>query len=584
MSTASILTPQVSEVAERFLWDFPFYARVNLKVKSKTRAIVPFVLHDEQLIMWESVRDQMRRGEPVRQAYLKPRQIGSSTFCQGISWWQITTVPNTNALTLAHEIKTTRRIIEMADVFYDYMPVKPMRRFRTKSEFVLENPDELTRATNPGLRSRIEMHTAGKVGGGRGPMNHILHCSEISSWPFPEEIWTAFSQSVPYSPGTFIFLESTALGGGDWWHEFYQDCKRPTSAFRALFIPWFIVKEYCIRDPILVDRYMTKKNLDFEEKRLVRKFKVSQGQLAWRRYKIQEDFKGNDDGFRKEYPAEEEDAWSMVGNPIFDVVRLKRAYDHARPPAMQGYLDGGIRFKKDDTGPIAVYHKPTSGRRYMVGADVALGVPKGDYSCAVVLDVDDEVCAVWWGHVDPITFAHELEKIGRYYNNATVAVEIESIGYATMAELKLTYWNQFRWRHLDRVTEERTNQIGWVTNAKTKHLIEGHMANLIKEGEIAFNDKDLIQEFLQYVENPDGRHGAMPPNHDDRVMACMIAAWCNHLDRPKGNGGRVILPHEYVDALPASAKKDPDFALSHDMGQHLLQRRRDEDGHDWRYI
>lgn len=553
------------------LRDFPHFAKSLLKIKTKDRRIVPFVLNGEQEIIWEAIKSQLDENDPVRIATCKPRQVGASTLCQGLCWWKLTTQENTHALSIAHETKATQRIFSMSQVFFDYMPMKPMRRYSTRQEIVLENADDYARIDNPGLRSRLELGTAGKMGTGRSATVHVLHCSEIAQWPYPEELIGGLFPSVPYEPNTMILMESTAHGAGEYWHEFWQECKNGENQFIPVFIPWFTVKEYQL-SPEQTARWMVKRGYDEEEKRLRRIFKISDERLAWRRMRINE-FKGNEDSFREEYPADDVECWVVAGNPIFDTHRLLTALEKCRKPQI-GYLDPNLAWRADRKGPISVWRHPVADGRYTIGVDVALGVRGGDYSVVEVVDAGDEQCAEWHGHIDPISFAGEIEKLGRYYNNAVVAIEINNHGFSTQAELRKRYWNCYRWRFMDRFVDKLTDKIGWESNVKTKPLLIAHMSHLVREGDVGIRSKELVQEMMRFIETPSGGEAAAGC-FDDRVMAFMIACYVNDVERPKGAGGSVTMPYDHQP--PQSA--DADYALSHDLGQHLFSG---DDEHDWR--
>lgn len=555
--------------------DFHQFAPKFLQIKTKQRAVIPFVLNGEQEILYAASHAQEQEGLPVRIAVLKPRQIGISTMCQGMVFHRIVTNENTNALAIAHDTKSTQLIFEMSKLFYDGMPFRPMRRYSTRQEIVFENPSEVGRIEIPGLRSRLTIGTAGKMGTGRAATTHVLHCSEIAQWPFPEELVGGLFPSVPYEPGTLILMESTAHGAGDFWHEFLQECHNGENQFAPVFIPWFHVREYQL-DLTLTDRWMSKRPPDSEEKRLVKQYGLTDQRLAWRRMRINE-FKGDEDLFRQEYPCDDVEAWIVSGRPVFDTNRLLLALDRTRKPLSQGYLDGGLKWHDDRKGPIKVWSWPVEGTRYVIGTDVALGVRGGDYSVNCVLDENDDQVCEWHGHLDPISFAGEVEKVARFYNEGLVAIEIENQGFATQAELRKTYYNMYRWRYMDRFSDKLTDKIGWETNVKTKPMLIAHMAHLVREGDIGLHSKDLVQEMMRFIEPGHAASGC----HDDRVMALMIAAYVRSVEYPKGRLGAqgVILP-PWEQEMPEYLT--PDDLRSHDVRQPPPAPWEREEDRDWR--
>jgi hypothetical protein len=275
------------------------------------------------------------------------------------------------------------------------------------------------------------------------------------------------------------------------------------------------------------------------------------------------------------------EAWIVSGRPVFDTNRLLLALDRTRKPARVGYLDGSLRFHDDRKAPIKVWEEPREGCRYTIGVDVALGVRGGDFSVAEVIDEDDVQVAEWHGHIDPISFAGEVEKLARFYRDALVAIEIENQGFATQAEIRKHYYNLYRWRYMDRFSDKLTDKLGWETNLKTKPMLIAHMAHMIREGSCGINSKDLVQEMMRFIETPTGGEAASGC-HDDRVMAFMIACYVRSVDLPKAVPGRGGVTYPWNQDPPEHVSAD--FVLTHDMRQAPDFRLDDEEDADWRMM
>ena len=69
-----------------------------------------------------------------------------------------------------------------------------------------------------------------------------------------------------------------------------------------------------------------------------------------------------------------------------------------------------------------------------------------DYSAAVVMDNKNRVAAVYRNNrIDPSMYGEFLFYLGRYYNNAFLAVESNSMGIATLQKLDhMKYVNLYR--------------------------------------------------------------------------------------------------------------------------------------------
>ena len=88
---------------------------------------------------------------------------------------------------------------------------------------------------------------------------------------------TGCMQTVPDDSGA-IFIESTANGMNNYFHNIWQQAVNKESDFAAVFIPWFCQQEY--------RRGKQPFKLTDEEKSLREFYKLTYGQLRWRRAKI----------------------------------------------------------------------------------------------------------------------------------------------------------------------------------------------------------------------------------------------------------------------------------------------------------
>ena len=120
-------------------------------------------------------------------------------------------------------------------------------------------------------------------------------------------------------------------------------------------------------------------------------------------------------------------------------------------------------------GSIEIYKYPTFDDSFAIGADVSLGVGK-DYSTAIVMNKDREVCAVYRNNtIDPSQFGDLLFYLGRYYNNALLAVESNSMGIATLNRLtQMGYVNMYYQTKMANVSKEEGTRTGWRTTSLSK--------------------------------------------------------------------------------------------------------------------
>lgn len=446
--------------------DFEYYASHLLYIRTKAREYRLFNRwFPSQVRIWNSIKQDLQTNKPVRKIILKPRQAGASTLSEALLWWQVHTVPQTHALVLSMDKDSAQYIFDMARNFYESLPLqhRPMKRYSSKKEIVLENPDEKTRPTNPGLRSRIEVQTAGKYVPPRGANFNLVHFSEVAFWPNAEDIVPAIIPMVPYLPGTMIIYESTANGVDNFFKEEWDAAMRGDSAFDPIFFPWTIMPEYSLPFYSTEERLDFQADLDEEEQELLKLHHISLEQLKWRQFKITE-MQGDVDKFHQEYPITDEEAFLFSGIPIFDRKVLQRV--KTLEPVWTGDIDLYTeQLLADENGLLDIYEHPVEKGDYVIGVDVASGSGE-DYSCMCVLKrtwpngLCDQV-AEWHGKVDPVALGRLAIVLAKYYKDAMLSIEINNHGLTTQTEAQRQYWNFYRWQYFDRVGRTYTQKLGW---------------------------------------------------------------------------------------------------------------------------
>ena len=182
------------------------YIEQNLKIKNPEGKIVPFIFNEPQRIIDEEVQKMIKDGKPVRIIVVKARREGTSTLFLGYGFEKVVRHENMNALIVAHEPEATSDLFDVAKLFYDELPEdeRPMKKYDNKKQLSFENPDEFTKKSNPGLRSKIKTATASKIGAGRGGEIHFLHLSEASHYPNADQLMLSLLPAVHDNPGTYI--------------------------------------------------------------------------------------------------------------------------------------------------------------------------------------------------------------------------------------------------------------------------------------------------------------------------------------------------------------------------------------------
>jgi hypothetical protein len=94
-------------------------------------------------------------------------------------------------------------------------------------------------ASGKSTRGTSKEAGAGRGQLGRGKTISFAHLSELSTWENPHQLDDAFLHAVPRHWRTFVMMESTAKGRGNWWHKHWELSKDGVGRFAPIFIPWY---------------------------------------------------------------------------------------------------------------------------------------------------------------------------------------------------------------------------------------------------------------------------------------------------------------------------------------------------------
>jgi hypothetical protein len=520
------LSPELQKLYEVRV-DFERYCYVNLKIKNKAGEIVPLKFNPIQKVIIEKVLDDLANKRPVRYIILKARQEGVSTLIEAIIYWWTANHKNVKSKIVAHDQETSQVLYDMFRRYHENSnPLfKPKTKYNTRSDLTFDDDD------GTGLKSQIDVSSAKNTGTGRGQTIQCLHGSEVSLWQDGSELMAGLMQAVPKLPNTMIFLESTANGIGDFFHKTWQAAKAGNSVFTPLFFKWSDDPTY--RLPVPPNFKLTD-----EEKVLKIENGLDDEQLAWRRETMKE-FTGDDKKFYQEYPLNDIEAFLASGNPRFNTTALIKMDEKCYEPKSYELIEkeekggkiqfGPIRkeFKLIEVigAPLKIWKEPVAAKKYVIGADVAEGI-NGDFSVATIMDVDTtETVARWRGDAEPAEFGEILEQLGRYYNNALIACEINNHGLTTVQRIRdMHYPNLYRReKGVDERFEEFTSKLGWKTDRKTKPLMINALSEAIYTGQLQDYDHTFIRECMEYVVDDRGRTNAQIGAHDDTVISTAIA-------------------------------------------------------------
>lgn len=488
-----------------------------------TRSVVPFVLNGPQRRLMRVIAQNEKDQRPNRIVILKSRQAGFSTLIQALILHKAITRRNYKALTVAHQVENSGTLFKIGARMYDRLPeeLKEMVKqthFRNGSMVQFNNDSDL------------KVDTANDENAGRGSNYNALHLSEIAFWSNTAALKTARSlrQTTQATPGSMIVMESTPAGMGGLFYKSYMDAKEGKSDYHAVFEPWFDFE----RNEMTPKRLALIQNRDVDtlfdgqgnlridsifEEMLQEKHNLSDDQVCWLRYTLANDCNGDIDDFNQEYPSNDVDCFLASGRLFFKNPRIK-AFDPLTPAS------------KSDEGRLWTYFPPEEGRKYVAfidpaGIQGAHHVDAGaaeDYSVIWVMRRHDyQTVAVWRGKDDPDVVAAKADEIGRNYNKAMLAPEINGSGMVILFKLNDIHHYPIIYRRikLDSVGMPEREEEGWMTNSRNRRPILEGLGELLRDEPSKLADERLKREMFSFVINGD-RPEAKTGEHDDLVMGC----------------------------------------------------------------
>jgi len=216
------------------------------------------------------------------------------------------------------------------------------------------------------------------------------------------------------------------------------------------------------------------------------------------------------------------------GTPYFNNRIIKERLENLKVPEIKRYeferTEDGIEIFEDTTGRIEITDEPKNGEfRYLISADVAEGLEKGDNSVMYVYDrVEKRDVAQFIGKIDTTVFAYLLNYFAYKYNDAYIAVESNNHGHSVLQKLKEIYDNLYFQEDFTKIVDLDTVRLGWRTDMTTRPIMVGDLREALASEREGVFDRQFYHECMTFVYNRNGKAEADAGCLDDRVMAQAI--------------------------------------------------------------
>jgi hypothetical protein len=451
-----------------------FLAERLLRVRAKDGSLQPLRANRAQK------EYERRRGR--RNIVLKARQMGVSTWVAGRMFLRTLLLPGTLTMQVAHNQRSAEEIFRIVRRFYQQLPEEMREGVWRCSQ---QNRRQLV---FPLLDSEYRVESAADVNAGRGLTVQNLHCSELARWPRDAAATLAGLQAA-LSPTGELVLESTPMGAQGCFHELWSDAGNDMVKH---FFPWWWEASY------VGARVEALEQTD-EERGLVEREGLSPEQIGYRRT-LNSSFRKM---ARQEFAEDATACFLASGSCVFDSEVLEKRLAEVVAP-----------YEKGEQGKLAIWFRPTAGKKYLIAVDAAGGGSEGDYAVAEVVELTLGLqCAEWRDKATVRQTAAVVARLAQMYGGALVVVERNNHGSGLLAHLEEKPVELY----------ESRGMAGWLTTAVSRPAMIERLGATLAERPNTLHSRELLRECRTFVRQQDGRASAAAGCHDDCVIAMAIA-------------------------------------------------------------
>jgi len=399
-------------------WRIPLYSGM-LKIKNKEGKLIRFVPNKSQIKIINKIWQLENENKPVRLVVPKARQHGVTTLITAILYIKTAFNEDKNTLIMAQLKENASEIFDKAMIMQEEILryLKPITYKSNAKELRFKN------------RGNIQIKSAESKKGGRGYTYQNILFSEIAFYSNTEELMTGTLQTVADIPGTMIIFESTGNGIGGYFYDLCKQAEMKQNQYDLIFLPWFDNADYKMELPSENKMISNEQNEHQfkalsegrygDEKDYQERFNLTDEQLYWRRFQIDNKFKGNLLMFMQEYPADLDECFIASGMPVFDIVKLNELEKLCVNAKKTGFIDDH-KFADSIVGWLKIYKEFESGytNRYIVVCDTGGHWEGADYSVVIIFDrLKKEVAGIAHGHFDDYEFADIAVDLCKMYES-----------------------------------------------------------------------------------------------------------------------------------------------------------------------
>jgi hypothetical protein len=539
----------------------------HLKIQSRDYGgKIPFRPLGSQRYILDEIEKGLKEGVTTF-VIVKSRQQGSTTILIALDMFWAFQYEGLLGTFILHEDKALAKWRAIIDIFYHAIPSKIAvagRAVRFKPRKTHHNRDILQFSNDSMFSYLIAGTQENKAAGlGRSGATNFVHATEVAFYGSSEDI-KAFKSSISalYEHRLQVY-ESTANG----FNHFYDTCqqaKASPATMRFIFSGWWR-DERCQfpTDDTRYKHFMRDTKLTIVERARVRNVKEQYGfvislqQVAWYRWKLEDEFENDQTMMDQEYPWTEEDAFQATGSKYFLAATLTVAMREARKHPFQGYRykmttrwdDIAVQGFPDPRAELRVWEQASRFGYYAISCDPAYGSSD---------EADRNVISVWRCYAECMVQVAEfacpwsqtyqtawvLAHLAGFYgiNESHVMIELNGPGKAVFAELRQI---QTHLREMSPTSDnfelrnclkgmrdfyyQRLDSVGggdlayhWTMTEDLKRYLMTSFKNAVELARMHIRSLPLLEEMRQVV-NDEGHIAAQGGGNDDRVVAAALA-------------------------------------------------------------
>ena len=523
-------------------------------IVDKEQRTVPFFLNEVQHELMDIINNDIElynKGKKLHLKYLllKGRQAGMTSFINAYQLAKAITQKNFQGYTLADNADNTEAIFsDKAKYYFDNLPdkIKPSVRYSNRKEF------DFSKEGGGGLNSKWRVATAGNKDAGRSKTLSFFHGSESAFWIDAKTLLIGLAEA--FTKNCIVILETTANG-----YNHYKELWDDDNNYTKLFFEWWKTSEYRLEfESSNVSSEFTKHVTEATESLtddadmdswIFHRLNWLKGKgLDWQQlYWYYNKWKDKKSSIKQEYPCSPEESFLATGKNFFNMEIVAKRLDELKElqkshKPIRGYfiyqygtshwtnektiLDDSIEFVEDyEIGYVTLFNRDIPKTEpFTIGADTA--GDGSDYNQAYCINTKQEQVAWIRLNKDEDLFADQLYCLGKMYNNALIAPEVNFSTYVVNTLVNREYPHIYvRENSPDAISKQLVKKYGFLTNKATRPAMLGELKTLVRERAEVINDIEMLKEMFTFIIDERSKPIAIVGEHDDTILAYAITIY-----------------------------------------------------------